>query len=148
VTRFLDANVFIYAYYKPKGALSEEQKRMKEQAKKIIRRVNEGEEVVTTVVHLSEVANILKRGLPTRDLHALLLSLCSMDNVKVVGVTKEDYMEAIDMMKDIGLDPNDCLAVKIMRMERIEEIYSFDKAFDNVEGVRRATLQLENSSDT
>lgn len=139
MTRFLDANVFIYAYYKPKGTLSEEQKKMKEQAKEIIKRINSGESVVTTVVHLSEVANILKRALSAKDLHTLLLGLCSMDNVKVVDVTKEDYMEAIDMTKNIGLDPNDCLAINVMKIEGIKEIYSFDKAFDTVEDVKRIT---------
>ena len=41
---------------------------MKEHAKEIIRRINEGEEVITAVVHLSEVANILKRALSMEDL--------------------------------------------------------------------------------
>jgi predicted nucleic acid-binding protein len=34
--RFLDANVFIYAYYKPKRQLTQKEKQMKEYAKKII----------------------------------------------------------------------------------------------------------------
>jgi len=51
--KFLDANVFIYAYYKPTRKLTEKQKEMKERSKAIIRRVNEGEAVITTVVHLS-----------------------------------------------------------------------------------------------
>ena len=34
--RFLDANVFIYAYYKPKRQLTQTEKEMKEQAKSII----------------------------------------------------------------------------------------------------------------
>ena len=59
--RFLDANVFIYAYYKPKRKLTERQKEMKERSKEIIRKINEGEDVITTVVHLSEVTNIIKR---------------------------------------------------------------------------------------
>jgi len=33
--RFLDANVFIYAYYKPKRELTEKQKPMKERSKEI-----------------------------------------------------------------------------------------------------------------
>ncbi|MEM2841562.1 MAG: hypothetical protein QXN62_08410 [Candidatus Bathyarchaeia archaeon] len=34
--KFLDANVFIYAYYKPRRQLIEKEKDMKEHAKKII----------------------------------------------------------------------------------------------------------------
>ena len=33
--RFLDANIFVYAFYKPKGKLTEKQKFMKEKQKKL-----------------------------------------------------------------------------------------------------------------
>jgi hypothetical protein len=51
--KFLDANIFIYAYYKPRKELSEKARWMKEKSKKILKRINDGEEVVTTAVHLS-----------------------------------------------------------------------------------------------
>ena len=58
--RFLDANIFIYAFYKPKKQLSEKEDDMKEQAKKIISNISQGkEQVITTVVHISEIVNIL-----------------------------------------------------------------------------------------
>ena len=137
--RFLDANVFIYAYYKSKRELSDKQKEMKEHAKEIIKRINEGEDVITTVIHLSKVSNILKKAIGFDDLHLLLLGLYSFDNIKIVDVTKEDYLAAIEMTRDMGLDPNDCLAVEIMRRERVDEIYTFDRGFDRVEGVKRVT---------
>ncbi len=37
--RFLDANIFIYAFYKPKSKLTEKQKFMKEKAKEIVRKL-------------------------------------------------------------------------------------------------------------
>ena len=136
--RFLDANVFIYAYYKPKRELTEEQKIMKEKAKEIIRRINDGEEdVVTTVVHLSEVCNILKRAMKLHDLQTFLIGLYSMDNVKIVDVSKDMYFTAIGLMDEFKLDPNDCLAVLVMEQEGINEIYTFDKGFDNVGWIKR-----------
>ncbi len=137
--KFLDANIFIYAYYKPKHNLTEKQKEMKEKSKEIVRRINEGEEVITTVVHLSEVSNILKRALDLNDLHSLLIGLYSSDNIKIVDVSKGDYLGAVELMEDITLDPNDCLAVEVMRREGIHEIYSFDEGFDGVRGVKRVT---------
>jgi hypothetical protein len=134
---FLDANVFIYAYYKPKRKLTEKEKQMKEHAKDTITRINEGEEVITTVVHLSEVSNILKRALSMGDLYSLLIGLFSMDNVRIVDVTTEDYLGAIELMSELKMDPNDCLAVDVMRCEDINEIYSFDKGFDDVMGITR-----------
>lgn len=63
--KFLDANVFIYAYYKPRKELTEKEKQMKEQAKKIVTDISQGrEQAITTVVHLSEIVNILKHGMP------------------------------------------------------------------------------------
>ncbi len=133
--RFLDANVFIYAYYKPKRELTEKEKQMKEHAKDTITRINEGEEVITTVVHLSEVTNILKRALSMEDLYSLLIGLFSMDNVRIVDVTVEDYLGAIEQMRELKVDPNDCLAVDVLRCEDINEIYTFDKGFDGVAGI-------------
>jgi predicted nucleic acid-binding protein len=135
--RFLDANVFIYAYYKPKRELTEKEKEMKEHAKDTITRINEGEEVITTVVHLSEVTNILKRALSMEDLYSLLIGLFSMDNVRIVDVTTEDYLGAIELTSELKMDPNDCLAVDVMRCGDINEIYTFDKGFDGVAGIIR-----------
>ncbi|MFQ6051037.1 MAG: type II toxin-antitoxin system VapC family toxin [Candidatus Hydrothermarchaeota archaeon] len=136
--RFLDANIFIYAFYKPIGSLDSYQKEMKEKAKDIIRRVNQGkEEVVTTVVHLSEISNILKRSMSLEDLFTVLITLYSLDNVKILDVTKEDYLGAVELMEDLRLDPNDTLAVQAMRMEGVKEIYSFDRGFDEVENIER-----------
>jgi len=137
--KFLDANIFIYAYYKPKHQLTEKQKEMKEKSKEILKKINKGEEVITTVVHLSEISNILKRALDLNDLHSLLIGLYSLDNVKIVDVTKGDYLSAVELMEDITLDPNDCLAVEVMRREGIGEIYSFDGGFDSISGIKRVT---------
>ncbi len=135
--KFLDAHIFIYAYYKPRQQLTEKQKEMKDKSKEILRKINEGEEVTTTVIHLSEISNILKRSLDLNDLSELLIGLYSMDNIKIVDVTKGDYLSAIELMEDITLDPNDCLAIEIIRREGIDEIYSFDGRFDGVRGVKR-----------
>ncbi|MEM3982010.1 MAG: hypothetical protein QXW40_03870 [Thermofilum sp.] len=52
--RFLDADVFIYACYKPRRQLTQKEGQMKELAKRIISDVSQGRErVVATVVHLS-----------------------------------------------------------------------------------------------
>jgi len=125
--RFLDANIFIYAYYKPRKELSGKARWMKEKSKKTLKRINDGEEeVVTTVVHLSEVNNFLKKSMGM----ASLQNLYSLENFKIVDVSAEDYLAAIAMMAETGLDANDCLALKVMRDMEITEIYSFDRGFE------------------
>ena len=139
--KFLDANIFIYAYYKPKKQLTEKEESMKEQAKEIVRKISEGkEEVITTVVHISEIVNILKKGLTKDQLTQTLLGLFMLDNVTISDVTKEAYFAAIALGDDFKLEPNDALAVDLMRQSEITEIYSFDEDFDKVDGITRLPL--------
>jgi predicted nucleic acid-binding protein len=139
--RFLDTNVFIYAYYKPKKQLTLKEKQMKEHAKKIISYVSQGkEQVTTTVVHVSEIVNILKHGLPPDQLIPIIRGLFMLDNVKIVGVTREAYFAATELGDDLKLEVNDALAVDIMRQNGIKEMYSFDEDFDRIEGIARLPM--------
>jgi hypothetical protein len=136
--RFLDANVFIYAYYKPKKQLNQKEKQMKEHAKKIVSSVSQGkEQVTTTVVHLSEVVNILKHGIPLDQLTTAIRGLFMLDNVKIMDITREAYFAAVELGDDLKLEANDALAVDVMRLNDIKEIYSFDEDFDQIEGITR-----------
>ena len=136
--RFLDSNVFIYAYYKPKKTLTEKEEAMKEQAKKIINNISQGkEQVMTTVVHVSEIVNILKNGMPKDLLTQTILGLFMLDNVTILDVTKNAYFAAVAIGEDLKLEPNDALAVDIMGQNGIAEIYSFDEHFNQVDGVTR-----------
>lgn len=134
--RFLDANVFIYAYYKPKKQLTEKETEMKEQAKKIITNVSQGKEnVIITVVHLSEIINILKHGMPLDQVIAIIRGLFMLDNVRIIDVTRDSYFAANELGDDLRLDANDALAIDVMRMNNIREIYSFDEDFDQIDEI-------------
>jgi len=136
--KFLDTNFFIYAYYKPKRQLTQKERLMKEHAQRIISDISQGKEgVLTTVVHLSEAVNILKHGLPLERLTTVILGLFMLDNVKIEGISGEAYFAATEFGEDVKLDPNDALAVDVMRLNDIREIYSFDEDFDKVEGISR-----------
>lgn len=136
--RFLDANVFVYAYYRPKKTLGQKEREMKERAKEIVSRVSQGkEQVLTTVVHVSEMVNVLKHGMPLDRLVVVVRGLFMLDNVNVVGVTREAYFAAAELGDDLRLEANDALAVDVMRLNGVKEIYSFDEDFDQVDGVVR-----------
>ena len=136
--RFLDANVFIYAYYKPKKQLTQKEKQMKEHAKNIITNVSRGkEDVIITVIHVSEVVNILKHGLPADELNAIIRGLFMLDNLKIMDVARNEYFAAIELGDDLKLEANDALAVDVMRLNGVKEIYSFDEDFDQIDGIIR-----------
>lgn len=136
--RFLDANVFIYAYYKPKKQLTQKEKQMKEHAKNIITNVSRGkEDVIITVIHVSEMVNILKHGLSADELNAIIRGLFMLDNLKIMDVTRNEYFAAIELGDDLKLEANDALAVDVMRLNGVKEIYSFDEDFDRIDGIIR-----------
>jgi len=136
--RFLDANIFVYAYYRPRRELTERERLMKNEAKRIIKGISEGEvEVLTTVVHMSEAVNILKHGMLLEHLIKVILGLFMLDNVKILGVSRDTYFAAAELGGDLKLDPNDALAVEVMRLGGIDEIYSFDEDFEKVEGIAK-----------
>jgi hypothetical protein len=111
---------------------------MKEHAKRIISSVSQGkEQVMTTVVHVSEIVNILKHGMPLDQLATIIRGLFMFDNVKIMGVTREAYFAAAELGDDLKLEANDALAVDVMRLNGIEEIYSFDEDFERIEGITR-----------
>jgi predicted nucleic acid-binding protein len=134
--RFLDANIFIYAYYRSKKQLTQKEEAMKDQAKRIVSNISQGkEQVTTTVVHISEIVNILKNGIPKDQLTQISLGLFMLNNMKIVDVTKDAYFAAAELGQDLKLEPNDALAVDIMRQNEITEIYSFDEHFTNIDGI-------------
>ena len=47
------------------------------------------------------------------------------------------YFAATELGDDLKLAPNAALAVDVMKMNGIEEIYSFDEDFDEIEGISR-----------
>ena len=72
--KFIDSNPFIYAFYKPKNELLDPNKKdLKNKSKAIISRINEGEKVLTTTIHISEVYNLLKRNYNQEILNKLVL---------------------------------------------------------------------------
>jgi predicted nucleic acid-binding protein len=58
-------------------------------------------------------------------------------NVKILGVSREAYLAATQLGRDLTLDPNDALAIDIMRANDLKEIYTFDEHFNHVEGITK-----------
>ncbi|ATZ60917.2 MAG: type II toxin-antitoxin system VapC family toxin [Methanosarcinales archaeon Met12] len=131
--RFIDANVFIYAVLKPKRELSEREWEVKNASKEIFKRINEGEEVITTVVHLSEVANVLEDAANLSFAISFLKDILLKRNVNVDMVSDRSYMESVLLADEMGVGINDALAYLLMKKKRIEEIYTFDKHFENLD---------------
>jgi len=127
--RFVDANVFLYAVLSPKKAIPEHVMEMKEAARKIFLRINDGEKVVTSTVHLSEVANILEDTAGIGFATDFLASLFAKPSVVVEPVTAELYQESVHRARYHAISVNDALAWILMERAEIDEIYTFDRHF-------------------
>lgn len=130
--RFIDTNVFIYAVLKPRTALPDAVLRKKTSAKDIFLRVNAGEPVTTTTVHLSEVANVLEDAAGISFACDLLSAIFLKPTINVEPVSADDYRESIRLAQKSAVSINDALAVIIMERQGIDEIYTFDRHFKQV----------------
>jgi len=131
--RFIDSNVFLHAFLRPRRGLTDEEQRIKEKAKNIIGLIDEGEEVVTTAVHVSEVVNIVESGLGLQRSLGLLAWVVSKPNIQVYSVTVESYERALSVAQERGVSANDALAFLAMRDSGITEVYTFDKHYDQLD---------------
>ncbi len=131
---YLDANVFIYAYWKPRREdLSPKTKWVKEKSKEIIRKLNDGYqgtiEYCISLVQLVEVVNILKYAMSWTQLKEFLWGLFSNQSIEILDVSQFLYLNAIDKITEFEMDPNDISAYLIMKEKNITVIYTFDENF-------------------
>lgn len=130
--RFIDANVFLYALLKPKPGLPNEVIERKKKAQEILRRIEKGEKVATTVVHLNEVANIIEAKANLSTALDFVEELLTADNVSILSVTPEDYLKATVVASERRVSVNDALAYLKMKELNITEVYTFDRHFQNL----------------
>jgi len=135
--RFVDASVFVHAFLKPRRRLKPHEVDIKEAAKAVVRRINEGEEVGLTVVQLAEIVNILERYMPLEKALQVEKFLLYAPNVEVYGVDRRICVEALKVAEERGVGLSDAIAYVVMLQNNVKEIYSFDRDFDRLEGVER-----------
>ena len=131
--RFIDANVFLYAIVKPRKKVSGKILKRKEIAKKILLRIEKGERVITTVVHLSEVANILEAKANISTASNFVENMLLADNVRILPVSQEDYLKALLIAKEKDVSVNDALAYLKMSEANVRKIYTLDNHFKNLD---------------
>ncbi len=62
--------------------------------------------------------------------------LLSLENVEILGVSEEDYGEAVALAGRHRVSINDAVAYVKMKQQGIREAYSFDKHFNSLPGIR------------
>lgn len=135
--RFVDSNTFLHAFLTPRRKLTKEEQKVKDEAKAVVERIDEDEEVTMTTAHLSEVVNIIETGLGLQKSLGFLAWIITKENIKVYPTAIEHYETAMPLAKDKRISANDALAYLSMKAHGLREIYSFDKHFDQLKDVIR-----------
>jgi hypothetical protein len=138
--RFIDASVFVHAFIRPRRQLKLHEERIKKHAKQIVRRIDAGEQIAISVVHLSEVANILEDYMSLNDALEIVSSLTAKPRIMLLNVTAKDCVKAVLVAKTNAIGFTDALAYVLMSEMKIEEIYSFDRDFDKIKGIKRICM--------
>lgn len=132
---YLDANIFIYAYFKPKKGkvLSDKILWCKEEAKKIVQQIDdEKEKYCISIIQLSEVVNLLKNIMNWKKLQMFIMGLISNKAVEIYEVSKLMYVNAVNKISDFNMDSNDISAYLLMKEKEIKKIYTFDRHYENL----------------
>ena len=89
-----------------------EEKRSKE----IFQRIENGlEKVMISTVHLGEILNIISKKLGKKKAILFLAKILTLKNVQIVEVSNDTYEEALSVSISEKLEPNDAIAVVMMR---------------------------------
>lgn len=135
--RFVDSNVFLHAFLKPRRRLTQKELGIKQEAQAIVKRIEGGEEVAMSTTHLSEVVNVIEAGLGLQKSLGFLAWVVSMDNIEVYSVGLGHYEMSLPLGEENDISANDALAFLFMRSYGLKEIYSFDKHFSRLKGIVR-----------
>lgn len=128
--RFVDANVFVYVLVKSP-------KKDYEISKRILERIEKGEETATSLAIIQEVVDWLEYNNRKREVRNFLIGANSYLSMEKQNATWDDFLLALDDMDGYKIDYVDALTLQRMKKSKISEIYSNDKDFDRVEWVKR-----------
>ena len=135
--RFVDSNVFLHAFLILRRKPIREEQKIKDEAKAIVKRIEQGQEVATTTANLSEVVNIIEMGLSLQESLGFLAWIITKENVRVYPIAEEHYETALPLVKENKVGANDALAYLYMKANGVEEIYSFDSHFNQFKDIVR-----------
>lgn len=132
---FLDTNIII-------RHVTGDSQELSQKARRILKRVESGKIRATTSESvIAECVFVLSSrslyNLPRPHIRTILTVILSFKGLKLPY--KRMYKRALDLYVAHSFDFADALFIAHMERQHITDIYSFDRDFDRVEGVKRRT---------
>lgn len=131
--QFIDANIFI------RHLTRDDPEKAKACLALFQKAENDEIELTTTEAVIAEVVYVLssKRlyDLPREEIRALLYPLLSLPGLKLSP--RALYLRALDLYAAQPIDFEDAIIVARMERGDIQELFSYDRDFDRIEGIKR-----------
>ena len=128
--KYLDTNIFIYILDK------NAKKEFSEKSEAILRKIEEGETAIVSVVTLMEVLWWCERYLKHK-IKQVYDMVLSFETLKIINVNSGVISDALFFKEKYLLELNDCISISVMNTSKINDIYSNDSGFDKVEWIKR-----------
>jgi uncharacterized protein len=132
VSEFVDANVFV-------RHLTGDDPDKARRSLELFQRARAGEiSLVTSESVVAEVVFVLSRSTyrtPRADVAASFRPVLTNPGLRLDH--KESIIAALDLWRGTSLDFEDCLSIEHVRRDALTGIYSYDRGFDRVPGIRR-----------
>lgn len=117
--RFIDTNIFIYSVTN--------HPRFGKIARKILTRLERGEECITSTIALCEIAWVLEAMGKQSYVKPTLEKILSYDDLSVLTFDSDDLLVGSNNMITYGIDFNDAVNVSVMSKVGTNQVYSNDK---------------------
>lgn len=130
--RFIDSNIFVYHMA--------QDPRYGEQASKLVKSIEEGEETVTSTLIIAQVCGYLKWRKRPEVIPKFIDFILSLPNLKKIETTFMDFIQARELSTRYGINWklwDDLVISAQMKRLDIREIYSNDIDFDRIPAVGR-----------
>lgn len=127
--RALDTNIILFHIFKD-GKFGKK-------SSEIIRRIDNGEEVFIPLPVLKETLfELLDYG---KSLHETMQIIASFqkDNTKITEDDFATFLQGLQTAEKYNLNPTDGVIAALMAKHGISEIYTNDKDFDRIPGIKR-----------
>jgi predicted nucleic acid-binding protein len=128
LTRFVDANIFVYFFT--------QHPLFGHTAKGILDRIEQGEPAVTSTLVISEICWVLEAMGKQVSIKQTLETILSYNNLKVVNYDTDDLIVGAHNMATQKINFNDGVNLAIIMRLGITEVYSNDKHFSKLEGLK------------
>ncbi|MBI4257356.1 MAG: type II toxin-antitoxin system VapC family toxin [Thaumarchaeota archaeon] len=116
--RFIDTNIFIYSITN--------HPRFGDVARSILRRIDAGEDTLTSTLVLCEVSWVLEAMGRQSSIKPTLEKILSYESLQVVSFDQEDLISGASNMTAYQIDFNDGVNLSLMTRLGIREVYSND----------------------